>query len=106
MGSYLVVLVTCPPRRAKGLATALVRHRVAACVNILPTVQSVFWWGGKPDRAREALLVIKTSAGRFEALKRIVLSLHPYQLPEVIALPIQRAHRPYLAWIESSLRST
>jgi len=100
----LVILVTCPTRRsADRLANALVRHHAAACVNILPNVQSVFWWEGKVDRAREVLLVIKTTAGRFDAIQRTVRALHPYDVPEVIALPIRRAHPPYWRWVVSSV---
>jgi len=104
MPSALVVLVTCPSRRhAATLATALVRRRLAACVNLVPDVHSVFWWNGKIDRARETLLVIKTTAARFEALRRAVRALHPYDVPEILALPVRRGHPPYLQWIRHSV---
>ena len=104
MPSYLVVLVTCPtPRHATQLARTLVGERVAACVNILPRVQSLFWWHGRVDHASESLLLIKTTARQFASLRRTVLAHHPYDVPEIIALPITRAHQPYLSWILSSL---
>ena len=105
MSKALVVFVTCPNRRhARRLAEALIRQRLAACVNILPNVQSLFWWHGRVDRAQETLLMIKTTTRRFEALRRCVCTLHPYDVPEVIAIPIQKAHQPYLRWIHTSLR--
>ena len=102
---HCLVLVTCPTtRQALRLAKVLVRRRLAACVNVVPAIRSLFWWQGKVDQARETLLLIKTTARRFEALRAAVCSLHPYDVPEVIALPITRGHRPYLQWIEDSLR--
>lgn len=105
MPEALVVFVTCPNRRhAQRLANTLIQQRLAACINILPVVQSLFWWQGRVDRARETLLIIKTSARRFEALRRSVCALHPYDVPEVIAIPIRKAHGPYLRWIHACLR--
>ena len=102
--STYVVLVTCPRgRHADTLATSVVRERLAACVNILPSVQSRFWWNGKVDRANESLLIMKTSARRFSALMRVVRAHHPYEVPEIIALPIVRSFQPYLAWVLASL---
>jgi periplasmic divalent cation tolerance protein len=101
----VVVLVTCPDlKTGRRIAEALVGRRLAACVNLLPGVSSVFRWEGKVDRAREALLIIKTTAGRFEALRRQVLRLHPYEVPEVIAMPIAAGHQPYLRWVSQSAR--
>ena len=106
MSQALVVFVTCPNRRhAQRLANSVVRHHLAACVNILANVQSLFWWEGRVDRAQETLLIIKTTAARFEALRRSVCALHPYDVPEIIAVPIRKAHRPYLRWIGASVRS-
>ena len=101
--NFLVVLVTCPAGKARGLAQQLVKRRLAACVNIVPAVESIFRWKGAVDRCREALLVIKTGANRFERLRRAVIELHPYEVPEVIALPIVAGHRPYLDWVAGSL---
>ena len=100
----LVVLVTCPnARHAARLATALVQRRLAACVNLVPRVDSVFWWAGKVARAREVLLMAKTTSARFPQLERAVRSLHPYQVPEIIALPVARGHAAYLKWVASSV---
>jgi len=100
----LLVLVTCPPDRADGIAQALVERRLAACVNVVPQLRSVYRWQGSVQRDDEALLLAKTAADCFEALKQSVLELHPYELPEVIALPIGPGHAPYLDWILESTR--
>lgn len=102
----VVVLVTCPNRRtASTLAQRVVKARLAACVNSIPGIESHFWWGGKIDRGRESLLLIKTTASRFEPLRRFLLRHHPYDVPEIVALPIVAAHRPYTAWVAQSVRS-
>lgn len=100
----VVVLITCPTRRvAERLAQALVRQRAAACVNLLPGLQSVFRWEGKIDHAREVLLLIKTTPARVARLTRLVRSLHPYEVPEVIALPVTAGSAPYLRWVKASV---
>jgi periplasmic divalent cation tolerance protein len=99
----LVVLVTCPPDKAQAIAGALVEERVAACVNVVPSLSSVYRWKGAVHVDSEALLIVKSTRDRFEALKQAVLRHHPYELPEVIAVPVDRGHTPYLEWvIESS----
>ena len=99
----LVVLVTAPTTTvARRLATELITRRLAACVNLVPQVESVFVWQGKTQRCREVLLLIKTTAARFERLRRMVVRLHPYDVPEVIALRLTRGHHPYLRWIHEA----
>ena len=103
----LVVLVTCPTRvSARRIAEALIRRRLAACVNIMPGLTSVYEWQGKIERTRELLLVIKTAPGSFARVKRAVLGLHPYQVPEVIALPVVQGHQPYLTWVARGSRGS
>lgn len=100
----LVVLVTCPPDKAQAIAEALVEERVAACVNVVGALQSVYRWKGAVQNDREALLIAKTTRDRFEALKDSVLRQHPYDLPEVIAFTVDRGHPPYLEWLVESTR--
>ena len=100
----VVVLVTCPTlASARRLANHVITRRLAACVNIVPGVESVFRWKGKTQRCREILLVIKTRRARFASLKQSILARHPYEVPEVIALSVVAGHRPYLQWVRSSL---
>ena len=100
MTEAIVVLVTTPtPERAAELARALVEERLAACGNVVPGLRSIYRWEGKLEDEAEALLVLKTTQARFEALKARVLALHPYAVPEVLALPVVAGSAPYLAWI-------
>ncbi len=99
----LVVLVTVPSAdKAAEIARALVEERLAACGNVVPQVRSIYRWEGAVQHEAEALLLLKTTRERFEALRARVLSLHPYQVPEVIALPVEAGHGAYLEWIAGS----
>jgi len=101
--AILLCLCTCPDAEsATKLAEALVDERLAACVNRLPGVLSTYRWQGKVHVEGEELLLIKTTAARFEALKARLLELHPYELPELIALPIEQGHAAYLDWVRSA----
>jgi periplasmic divalent cation tolerance protein len=100
MTDALVVLVTAPSAdQAAALARALVEERLAACGNVIPGLRSIYRWEGQVQDEPEALLVLKTTRSRFEALRERVLALHPYEVPEVIALPVEVGSAPYLAWI-------
>jgi periplasmic divalent cation tolerance protein len=85
------------------VARALVDRRVAACVNVLPGLTSFYRWEGEVQRDEERLLVIKTRTDRFEELRSALVALHPYEVPEVVALPITAGHAPYLAWLDESV---
>jgi periplasmic divalent cation tolerance protein len=101
----IVVLVTTPtPERAAEIARALVEERLAACGNVLPAIRSIYRWEGRVQDDQEALLVLKSTRDRFEALRDRVLALHPYQVPEVIALPVEAGSAAYLAWIAGETR--
>ncbi|HEY0634377.1 MAG TPA: divalent-cation tolerance protein CutA [Gammaproteobacteria bacterium] len=102
--THQIVLTTCPDQEsAEALATSLVEARLAACVNVVPGIRSVYRWKGEVVRDGELLLVIKSRDDRFDTLKAAIIARHPYELPEVIALTISDAHLPYLAWIDSQL---
>lgn len=100
MSDCLLVLCTCPDEAsAVRIADALVGERLAACVNRIPGVASTYRWKGEIQRDIENLLVIKTTRERFDTLRERILALHPYELPEVIAVDIASGHAPYLDWI-------
>lgn len=105
MTDKLVVLVTCSSAaEARRIAQAVVKARLAACVNILPgTVTSVYRWKGKVEAARERLILIKTSRTRLARLRAAVERLHSYDVPEFIALPIVAGSPKYLGWLEENL---
>lgn len=90
---------------AEHLARQLVERRLAACVNLVPGLVSIYRWKGRVERDEERLLVIKTGASRFEELKAAIVALHPYDVPEIVALPVSAGHEPYLAWLGESVSS-
>lgn len=96
----MVVLVTAPtPGEAENIAKLLLEHRKAACVNVVPRVDSLFWWEGKVDSSQEALLIIKTRAVLMKEVIDLVKQAHSYTTPEVIALPIVAGSEDYLKWL-------
>lgn len=102
---YLLALCTCPDRAgAESIADALVRARLAACVNVLEGLTSFYAWEGRVHRDTESLLVIKTRGDRFDDLKNEILRLHPYELPEVVAVALHAGLDPYLRWIDECLK--
>ena len=99
-----MVFVTCDARdQAEKIAGKLVAEGIAACVNILPGIRSCYMWEGKLTWSEELLLVIKTTTARFEDLKRRVLELHSYQVPEIVGVAIDVGLEPYLAWMRSNV---
>jgi periplasmic divalent cation tolerance protein len=100
-----VVLMTAPDRAtAEKLGEALVRERLAACANVLPGVTSLFWWEGELQRAEEALVVLKTPAEQVDALLARAVELHPYEVPELLALPVEAGLPAYLDWVGREAR--
>ncbi|MDH5831642.1 divalent-cation tolerance protein CutA [Luteimonas sp. M1R5S18] len=102
----IACLCTCPDAAsARRIADALVEARLAACVNVLPGITSVYRWQGKVEQADEVLLVAKTVRARLDALTRQVQALHPYELPEVVAVEISGGLPAYLDWIAAETRT-
>ena len=103
--NHIVTLCTVPDRESgERIAHALVEERLAACVNLVPGLTSVYRWQGKVEKEAECLLIIKTGVSRFEVLKQRIASLHPSKVPEIIALPIIHGSREYLDWITESTK--
>ena len=88
---------------AERIAQALVEREVAACVNVLPGVVSFYRWKGEEKRDNEFMLVMKSRAERFEALRTALLEMHPYDVPELVAIPIGGGHGPYLDWLDKGV---
>jgi periplasmic divalent cation tolerance protein len=102
---HLVVFVTTPSKDiGEQIAKTLVESQLAACVNLLPEINSIYTWEGEVYNEAEVMMVIKTQAKLFEALAESIQSLHPYEVPEIIALPIIAGSESYLAWIEAVTR--
>jgi len=101
---HIIVFVTASGKaEAKKIAEALLKHKCAACVNIIKNIESFFWWQGKIDKADEALLVIKTKKTKLAQIIKLVKSVHSYEVPEIIALPIIGGEKKYLKWINESV---
>ncbi|HEY3136998.1 MAG TPA: divalent-cation tolerance protein CutA [Blastocatellia bacterium] len=104
MGCELVVLVTTATHEeAATIADTLVTERLAACVNIVPAIESIYRWEGKVTRDREALMIIKTTDERYAEVERRIKELHSYSTPEVIAVKIDRGSAGYLDWLRESV---
>jgi periplasmic divalent cation tolerance protein len=100
MPSAILVLTTLPDRAsAEALAQALVRERWAACVSIGATIQSIYHWQGALETAHEIPLCAKTCADRFDGIAAAIRAHHPYELPQIVAVPITHGYAPYLDWI-------
>ncbi len=96
----LLVITNCPDEAsANAIALALVEARLAACVNILPRVQSVYRWQGAVESASEIPLLIKSTARQYAALEAAIRARHPHEVPEIIALPVDRGLPAYLNWV-------
>lgn len=99
-----IVLTTAgSPEEAEHIARAIIERSLAACINIIPQIQSVYRWQGKVEQAAECLLVIKTTMSAFKALHDAIKELHSYELPECVMLEITDGSKPYLDWIAGSI---
>lgn len=103
MTGYLVVYITIPnSETGEKIANTIVEKRLAACASIVPGLSSIYHWQGEICNETELLLIAKTRDSLFERLEQEVKSIHPYQVPEIIALPIIKGSREYLDWIDES----
>jgi periplasmic divalent cation tolerance protein len=104
--STLLILTNLPDRAAaERLADALIEKRVAACVNILAPCRSVYRWQGAVQHDEEHPVLIKTTADRYPALETAIRAAHPYELPEIIAVPIERGLPAYLSWVDAETKA-
>ena len=99
MRKFRIVLVTTPDlKTARRLARAALEQRLVACVNLVPRVESHYWWQGKIEQGTEVLLLLKTITARLAALEKLIVSLHPYDTPEFIVVPLAGGNQRYLEW--------
>jgi periplasmic divalent cation tolerance protein len=102
MTQVIVTLCTCPDKvTAEKIARLLVEGRLATCVNILPNMRSIYSWKGQIETAEEHLLIIKSPQAGYQAIETAIRNHHPYELPEIIAVPIERGLPEYINWILS-----
>jgi periplasmic divalent cation tolerance protein len=101
MPELISIYLTAPSRDlAERIARTLVEEKLAACVNIIPGMRAIYRWKGKVEAANEVVLFAKTRAALFDRLEKRVKELHSYEVPCIVALPIEAGHQPYLDWIE------
>ena len=100
---FLLLSTIDSQKKAKKIATILVQKKLAACVNIIPKIHSLFKWHGAVDEAYELLLVIKTDFRHLKKVEQTIRKHHSYEVPEIIGWPITWGHKPYLAWLSNSL---
>ena len=102
---FLLVLCNCPSRStAVVIATALLEERIAACVNHVPGIKSMYRWEGRVEHDDEVLLLIKTTRDMYPQVEATIGNLHPYELPEVIGVPLAAGSEAYLSWIKNSTK--
>lgn len=103
---FIVTYITTPDEEtARKIAVDLLEKKIAACINITPNIYSIYLWKGDIEDGRETLMTIKTRRTLFKELIRIIKKLHPYEVPEIIALPIIEGYKPYLDWIRDETRN-
>jgi uncharacterized protein involved in tolerance to divalent cations len=100
---FLIVLVTAPDlKTARGLAKAALKSKLIACANLIPRIESHYWWHGKIESGAEVLMILKTQKSKLVALEKLILARHPYNTPEFLVLPLSAGSKKYLDWLESS----
>jgi periplasmic divalent cation tolerance protein len=103
--AFSLVLVTAPElKTARALAQAALRARLVACANLVPNLESHYWWQGKLESGGEVLILFKTTKARLPELEKLILAKHPYDTPEFVVVPILAGNRRYLDWLKASCR--
>ena len=103
-GGFVIVLITCPQYAAQNVTSAILSKHLAACVNSIPNVYSTFWWKGKLTNDVESLLIVKTRKSMLKKLEAEVKKAHPYDVPEVLCIPILWGSKGYLKWVASETK--
>lgn len=107
MSDVRLVLMTAPSAEvAETIVTELVREQMIACGNITLDVASIYRWQGKVERAGEVLIIMKTTADAYDAVQRRILQMHPYEVPEILSLPIENGYDAYLEWVRASVATS
>lgn len=102
---FAVALVTTPDlKTARVLAKAALQERLAACANLVPKMESHYWWQGKMESSAEVLILFKTRSSRLGALEKLILAKHPYDTPEFLVLPLSAGNKKYVEWLAANCR--
>ncbi|MBU3911543.1 MAG: divalent-cation tolerance protein CutA [Candidatus Omnitrophica bacterium] len=100
MQGIIIFITAADKKEAKKIAGILLKNRLVACANLIKDIESYFWWQGKKQKAKECLIVVKTKKTLLNKVIKLVSSIHSYECPEIIAVPVIGGHRPYMDWIE------
>src|SRR5437762_10914222 len=104
MRQFAVIFVTTPNYSAAAiLAKAALKARLAACANLIPKIESHYWWQGKMESSAEVLIIFKTTKAKLKALEELIIAKHPYDTPEFVVLPIIAGNKRYLDWLSASV---
>lgn len=102
--NYILVLCTCPDEEtATSIAENVVAQNLAACINIIPAIKSIYHWQGNVESAQESLMLIKTQKDKFDSLSNTITTMHPYETPEVISVDMSNGLPEYLKWLSSTM---
>jgi len=101
----IVVITTIPKENSKDLAKLILEERLCACVNIIEDINSLFWWEGKIEEAKECMLIIKTKESSLPKLKTLISNNHPYNVPEIISFKIDSINEPYFEWLNREVKN-
>lgn len=104
MAEILVYMTAPDAATARAIGRDIVERRLAACVNMLPGMESLYWWNGQVQQEREVVLLAKTTAAAWDALRKRVVELHPYEIPCIVRLEITDGHEPFVRWIGEHVR--
>ena len=102
MKYFLVISTTSSLKEARKIADVLLKKKLAACIQLIPAMESHYVWKGKRERSKEVLILIKTKASLYQKLEIAIRKIHSYETPEIIALPIQKGNQAYFKWISDS----
>jgi periplasmic divalent cation tolerance protein len=103
-GKYFIVLTTAPTQKtARALARSALQSRLIACANLIPKIESHYWWRGKIEKSAEVSVLMKTTRARLAALEKLIVTKHPYDTPEFVVLPLVGGYVRYLTWIDDSV---
>jgi len=102
---FIIIIVTCGSgKEARAIANYLLEERLVACANIMPGVQSKFWWEGRIDHQEEVVMFLKTRGCNFSQVERQIKRFHSYDVPEIVAVPVIKGSRPYLNWLKQTVK--
>ena len=103
MSDELIGFVTCPSGKGQEIAQKIVEERLAACVNIVPSIRSIYLWQGKIENEEEQLLIVKTHKSRWKEFESRMKEIHPYDVPEIICFSVEDGYAPYLDWLRTNV---